>query len=95
FLDNANSGTNPESIRDAAAYLKTKTAKRTVLVTGEGAHAVCEGIDDEELKAVINEINPADVIYAEGKSFDELKNESLTRAKELDAAVLMCVKTWR
>lgn len=95
FLDNANSGTTPESIRNAAAYLKTKTAKQPVLVTGEGAHAVCEGIDDEELKAVIDEINPADVIYAEGKSFDELKSEALTRAKELDAAVLMCVKTWR
>ncbi|HJJ38585.1 MAG TPA: coenzyme F430 synthase [Methanocorpusculum sp.] len=95
LLDNANSGTNPQTIRDAAAYLKTKTTKRPVLVTGEGAHAVCDGLDGAELKTVINEISPADIIYAAGKPFDELKTEALRRAKELDAAVLMCVKTWR
>lgn len=94
-LDNANSGTSPDNIAEAFAYLQKRTGKEIVLVVGEGGHAVCEGLSPGEIGELVDRLSPHDVIYAAGESFDELERQAVSRAKTCDAAVLLCVKTWR
>ncbi len=91
-LDNSNSGTTVENTLEAAAYLQQVAGKPVILVVGEGAHAVCEGLTGRDS---IPEKDFAAVIPAEGRVFDELKNEAVSLAKERDASVLLAVKTWR
>jgi hypothetical protein len=91
-LDNSNSGTTVENTLEAAAYLQQVAGKHVILVVGEGAHAVCEGLTGRDS---IPEKDFAAVIPAEGRVFDELKNEAVSLAKERDASVLLAVKTWR
>ena len=49
----------------------------------------------ENCQLSIPEKDFAAVIPAEGRVFDELKNEAVSLAKERDASVLLAVKTWR
>ena len=94
-LDNANSGTNRDNIIAAAAYLKTKTGKPYILVTGSSAHTVCEGLSDADIEEAVYRTSPASVIRADGRDVEELMNEAVSAAKKQDCAVLFCVKTWR
>ena len=91
-LDNSNSGTTVENTLEAASYLQQVVQKPIVLVVGEGAHAVCEGFIGRDS---IPENDFAAVIPAEGRVFNELKNEAVSLARKNDAAVLLAVKTWR
>lgn len=95
ILDNSNSGINPEIICQSASYLTQKTGKKIVLVTGEGAHAVCEGLSPENIDAIIETISPLAVIRSAGESFDELRLRALALAKKNNGAVLIGIKTWR
>ncbi|HJJ36079.1 MAG TPA: coenzyme F430 synthase [Methanocorpusculum sp.] len=94
-LDNANSGTDPDNIAEAFAYLKNRTGKEIILVTGEGDHAVCEGLQEEKIASLVNELDPLEVIRAAGESLEELEKRAVSRAQKTGAAVLLCVKTWR
>lgn len=94
-LDNANSGTNPETIAEAFTYLKKRTGKGIVMVVGEGSHAVCDGLDPEMTAGLIERLAPVSVIDSAGKSLEDLEEEAVACARKNDAAVLLCVKTWR
>lgn len=94
-LDNANSGTNPDNIAEAFTYLQERIGKEIVLVVGEGEHAVCEGLLSEEIVSLVKKLAPLEVIYANGRSLEDLESQAVSWAKKHDAAVLLCVKTWR
>ncbi len=98
-LDNANSGTTRETTLAAAAYLRRLVpGKEIVLVIGEEHKAVCEGFQDEAIKATIADISPIHTISVSksgGLNFAASKSQALSAAKEHNAAVLLAVKTWR
>jgi UDP-N-acetylmuramyl pentapeptide synthase len=66
IVDNANSGTNIATTLEAARYARSKSGKEAVtLVIGqeEGDGAVCEGFAVDQIRAAIEQIHPAYVIW--------------------------------
>ncbi|MDO5845713.1 MAG: coenzyme F430 synthase [Methanocorpusculum sp.] len=97
-LDNANSGTNAENTAEAVRYLTDVMKTPFVLVIGEEHHAVCEGFSKEAAEKLIEEVQPAAVIFVRsenGKTLAEAEGEAVKKAREMRAAVLLAVKTWR
>jgi len=65
-VDNANSGTGPETTRDAAGYAEVLSGQeKFILVTGQESRAVCEGFPPHEIAGVINDTRPS-VVYLVG-----------------------------
>jgi UDP-N-acetylmuramoylalanine-D-glutamate ligase len=65
-IDNANSGTNLATTLEAAHYVRSISGKDAItLVIGqeEGDGAVCEGFSIDQIKATIDQIRPAQVVW--------------------------------
>ena len=65
-IDNANSGTNLATTLDAAQYARNISGNDAItLVIGqeEGDGAVCEGFSFDQIKAAIDQIRPAQVVW--------------------------------
>ena len=65
-IDNANSGTNLATTLEAARYARTASGKEAItLVIGqeEGDGAVCEGFAIDQIRAAIDQVRPAQVVW--------------------------------
>ena len=66
IVDNANSGTNLATTLEAAQYARSTSGKEAItLVIGqeEGDGAVCEGFAFDQIRAAIDQIRPAYVVW--------------------------------
>jgi hypothetical protein len=66
IVDNANSGTNLATTLEAARYARSKSGKEAVtLVIGqeEADGAVCEGFTVDQIRAAIEQVHPAHVVW--------------------------------
>jgi hypothetical protein len=66
IVDNANSGTNLATTLEAARYARSTSGKEAItLVIGqeEGDGAVCEGFAPDQIRAAIDQIRPAHVVW--------------------------------
>lgn len=108
LIDNSNSGLTPALARHAIAYgLKFKKRRnKAVLIIGEEAHNVCEGMNPEEVAFISLDSNLDDVILVgermrskrsgvmQSASLETALTKALDLTKEGDIIVL-CVKKWR
>ena len=108
LVDNSNSGLTPSLARHAIAYgleLK-KRGNRAVLIIGEEAHNVCEGINPEEVAFISLDDNLDEVILVGERMHS--KRSHIVRSASLEAAltkaldlskegdiIISCVKKWR
>jgi len=108
LIDNSNSGLTPALARHAIAYgLKFKKRRnKAVLIIGEEAHNVCEGMNPEEVAFISLDNNLDDVILVgermrskrsrvmQSASLETALTKALDLTKEGDI-IILCVKKWR
>ncbi len=108
LIDNSNSGLTPSLARHAIAYgLRLKKRGNTaVLIIGEEAYNVCEGMNPEEV-AIISLDDNLDEIILVGERMHSKRNNfvrsaslkaALTKALDLTKegdVIISCVKKWR
>jgi UDP-N-acetylmuramyl pentapeptide synthase len=108
LIDNSNSGLTPALARHAIAYgLKFKKRRnKAVLIIGEEAHNVCEGMNPEEVAFISLDSNLDDVILVgermrskrsgvmQSASLETALTKALDLTKEGDI-IILCVKKWR
>jgi UDP-N-acetylmuramyl pentapeptide synthase len=108
LIDNSNSGLTPALARRATAYgLEFKKRRnKVVLIIGEEAHNVCEGMNPEEVAFISLDSNLDDVILVGQRMWSKrsqvMQSASLETAltKALDLTkdgdiIILCVKKWR
>jgi UDP-N-acetylmuramoylalanine--D-glutamate ligase len=103
LLDNSNSGLSFEGIESALAIAEEHEGRK-VLVIGEEAYNVCDGLDPRRAFMVIDNAGVDDVVVVGERlrtggypSSDSLK-EGLAMALERTSSgdlIVSCVKTWR
>jgi coenzyme F430 synthetase len=108
LIDNSNSGLTPALARYAIAYgLEFKKRRnKAVLIIGEEAHNVCEGMNPEEVAFISLNSNLDDVILVgermrskrsrvmQSVSLETALTKALDLTKEGDI-IILCVKKWR
>jgi UDP-N-acetylmuramyl pentapeptide synthase len=108
LVDNSNSGLTPSLARQAIAYgleLK-KRGNKVVLIIGEEAYNVCEGINPQEVAFISLDDNLDEVILVGERMHSARSN--VVRSASLEAAltkaldftkkgdiIISCVKKWR
>jgi UDP-N-acetylmuramyl pentapeptide synthase len=110
-VDNANSGTNPETTIEAARYARQLSGKEEItLVIGQvaGDGAVCEGFSLEGMVEAIRQIHPHQVVWVGNPPLPGITVTPVlvcsdtfeeARAKAVcltrNGSVVLAVKTWR
>jgi coenzyme F430 synthetase len=103
LLDNSNSGLSFEGIESALAIAGEHDGKK-VLVIGEEAYNVCDGLDPRRAFMIIENTHMDDVVLVgerlrtKGYSHSDSLKEGLALALERTAPgdlIISCVKTWR
>jgi UDP-N-acetylmuramyl pentapeptide synthase len=111
IVDNANSGTNPETTIEAARYARRLSGKEEItLVIGQvaGDGAVCEGFSPEGMIEAIRQIGPHQVVWVGTPPLpgtivtpvlacsDTLEEARATAVRlTRNGSIVLAVKTWR
>jgi UDP-N-acetylmuramyl pentapeptide synthase len=111
IVDNANSGTNPETTIEAARYARQRSGKEEItLVIGQvaGDGAVCEGFSPEGMIETIRQIHPRQVVWVgtpplpgspvtPALACSDTLEEARATAVRLTrkGSIVLAVKTWR
>ena len=84
-IDNANSGTTRETTIEASRYARSVSGEDSlVLVIGQEAHAVCEGLRPEDIVRTIEAVRPCRVVIVGEQYRNEYMASSLTGYPELN-----------
>ncbi|MCD4843600.1 MAG: coenzyme F430 synthase [Methanosarcinales archaeon] len=90
IVDNSNSGMNIRSVEQALDYSKKFTSKssRLLLVLGEEAQQVCEGLDPEDVSVFITDhVSEVDNIFLVGERMQIIKGNKISHFSSLETAI--------
>jgi UDP-N-acetylmuramyl pentapeptide synthase len=89
-LDNSNSGMNIRSALKALEYSKriAQSGSRLVLILGEEARQVCEGLEPEDVSTFLNDhAGEVDDIFLVGERMQDIEGDNLHYSSSLSSAI--------
>lgn len=90
IVDNSNSGMNIRSVEHALDYSKKIALKksRSILILGEEARQVCEGLDPKDVSVFITDhVNEVDNIFLVGERMHIINGNKISHFSSLDTAI--------
>lgn len=90
IVDNSNSGMNIRSVEHALDYSKKIALKksRSILILGEEARQVCEGLDPKDVSVFITDhVNEVDNIFLVGERMQIINGNKISHFSSLDTAI--------
>ena len=90
IVDNSNSGMNIRSVEQALDYSKkiASNVSRLVLILGEEAQQVCEGLDPEDVSIFITDhVNEVDNIFLVGDRMQIINGKKISHFSSLETAI--------
>lgn len=90
MVDNSNSGMNIRSVYRALEYSRNLPHSKLVLILGEEARQVCEGLDPGDAARFVSEYGgELDNIILVGERMGDIKGDNISRAEGLNSAIEM------